>query len=367
MAFQVLESVFNRYRFEAKSQRLWEEIELVLKGFQSVILGLTKKLCGLIPANTSNKANLVNIFKCLDQLVKIFYSLSAQDIPAFFEDNMEGFFGNFLALIKFQNPLLAPRDDSEAGMLEKTQAGICEVLRLYTDKYEEQFNKLVPKFVSTVWDMLTRTTEKGRFDHLVPKAIRFLTSVVEKQWHKHLFGSAKAFQTLAEKVIIPQLKLRESDLELFEYNGIEYVRLDMEGSDVDTRRRTTVDFVRGMCRHHEEKITTILKGYVGKLLQAFQQNPAQWISKDAAMYIVMALAVKASTTGKGVTQVNKFINIGDFFKTQIIPELKSNPAKNPVLKADCLKFVTSFRTQLPGSAYQSLIPLIARYHAIALF
>ena len=116
------------------------------------------------------------------------------------------------------------------------------------------------KFFTAVWNLLTSTNEKqGRCDQLVPKAIKFLTSVVEKEWHKKLFGNQAAITTSSEKVMIPQLKLRESDLEMFNFTGVEYVRHDMEGSDIDTRQRTTVDFVRGLCKVFEKEMTTILK------------------------------------------------------------------------------------------------------------
>lgn len=359
---EVLESVTRRYRSVAKSQRLWEEIALVLKAFQKPLLGLVRFLCGLIPQKKEDAAALTAIFKCLDLICQLFYSLSSQTIPEFFEDNIDQFMGGFHMLVNFQSSLLNPRDEDEAGVLEKTQTGVCEIVRLYTDKYEEEFRNWTQRFVKSVWDMLTRTTDKGRYDQLVPQAIRFLTSVVEKEWHKDLFQSAAAFKTLAEKVIIPQLKLRRADVELFEDNGLEYVRRDMEGSDIDTRRRTTVDFVRGLCRHHEKKVTAILKTYVEALLKQYQSNPQQeWVRKDAAMYIVMALAVKGSTRAKGATIVNPMIQIGQFFSTQIIPELKGDPSQNPVLKADCLKFITSFRTQLPASAGATLIPIMARY------
>lgn len=59
----------------------------------------------------------------------------------------------------------------------------------------------------------------------------------------------------------------ESDVELFEMNGVEYVRRDIEGSDSDTRRRTAVDFVKGLCVCFEERITKILLAYTDVLLQ----------------------------------------------------------------------------------------------------
>ena len=81
------------------------------------------------------------------------------------------------------------------------------------------------------------TGEQPRFDSTVTNAVKFLTTVVKKQWNKELFNNMEALVTTCEKVVIPQIKLRESDVELFQMNGLEYVRRDMEGSDVDTRRR----------------------------------------------------------------------------------------------------------------------------------
>ena len=43
-------------------------------------------------------------------------------------------------------------------------------------------------------------------------------------------------------------QLRESDVELFEDNAEEYIRRDLEGSDVDTRRRAACDLVKGLSR-----------------------------------------------------------------------------------------------------------------------
>mmetsp|Transcript_24536 Transcript_24536/g.59067 ORF Transcript_24536/g.59067 Transcript_24536/m.59067 type:complete len:963 (+) Transcript_24536:192-3080(+) len=359
---EVIESVVRRYRYETKSERLWTEVKFVLDTFAAPLLALLKKIAGLIPANAKNAVVLKQIFECLNQICQIFYSLASQDLPAFFEDNMDGFMGIFLSIINYRNDLLKPRDEDEPGLLEMTQAGVCNIARLYTDKYEEEFQPLVPKFVESIWKLLVGTNEKGRYDELVPTAIKFLTSVVEKEWHKKNFGNAKAIKDFAEKVIIPQLKLRENDQENFEYNGLEYVRRDMEGSDVDTRRRTTVDFIRGLCKFFEKEVTAIMNGYVEGLLKQYQANPEKdWALKDVAMYIVMALAIRGSTRQKGATQLNPHIKVMDFFKSQVITELKADPKRTPVLKADCLKFVASFRTHIPPEYYKPLIPIIATY------
>ena len=43
------------------------------------------------------------------------------------------------------------------------------------------------------------------------------------------------------------MDFRPSDEELFEDNPEEYIRRDIEGSDVDTRRRAACDLVKALC------------------------------------------------------------------------------------------------------------------------
>jgi exportin-2 (importin alpha re-exporter) len=47
----------------------------------------------------------------------------------------------------------------------------------------------------------------------------------------------------------------------------------------------------------------------------------------------------------------------DFFTAEVVPEL-SNPQANPLLKADAIKFVSTFRNQMPVDAMEQLFPLL---------
>jgi exportin-2 (importin alpha re-exporter) len=62
-----------------------------------------------------------------------------------------------------------------------------------------------------------------------------------------------------------------SDEELFVDNAEEYIRRDIEGSDVDTRRRAACDLVRVLSRYFEEKITEIFSSYVQVCMQYFSE------------------------------------------------------------------------------------------------
>ena len=54
----------------------------------------------------------------------------------------------------------------------------------------------------------------------------------------------------------------ESDNELFEDNPEEYIRRDIEGSDVDTRRRAACDLVKVLSKYFESKIMEIFGAYI---------------------------------------------------------------------------------------------------------
>ncbi len=70
------------------------------------------------------------------------------------------------------------------------------------------------------------------------------------------------------------------------------------------------------------------------------------------------------SASKGVVSLNPHVDVLSFFSSQVLPELSSpNIAEHPVLKADCLKFLTAFRQHLPASSYPQLFPQIVRYLA----
>ena len=97
------------------------------------------------------------------------------------------------------------------------------------------------------------------------------------------------------------------------------------------------------------QVTQLFIGYVGGMLQQYGQNPEQnWKAKDCAIYLVMALTVRGKTAAQGATTTNQLVNVMDFFNQHVLPELQSHQLdQRPVLKADSLKYLTTFRSQVP--------------------
>ena len=345
-------SIFKRYRYESKSQELWTEIKLVLDSFAKPLTDLFIATVGLAQQHANNPQAVKVIFSSLTIISKIFYSLNFQDLPEYFEDNMKIWMDNFLALLTSDNPLLKTDSEDESGLNEILKSQICDIISLYASNYDDEFPQYLPQFVTAVWNLLVTTGKEAKYDSLVSNAIGFLSSVSEREINKGLFSDPSILNSICEKVILPNIEFRASDEELFEDNPEEYIRRDIEGSDVDTRRRAACDLVKALSKSFEAPMTEIFGRYITAMLESYAANPKNnWRSKDAAIYLIIALASKGQTARHGTTQTNQLVDLVDFFSQHIISELQQpNVNELMVLKADAVKYLMTFRNHLPREA-----------------
>lgn len=355
---QTAHSLFKRYRYEFKSQDLWTEIKYVLDNFAKPLTELFVATMELANKYADNPEALKVIFSSLVLIAKIFYSLNYQDLPEFFEDNLDTWMTHFKTLLTVDNKLLKTDEDEEAGLLEQLKSQICENVALYVQKYGEEFTKHVPDFVRAVWHLLTSTGQQVKYDLLVSNAIHFLSAVADRPQNKELFEDPAILSSICENVIVPNMEFRTSDEELFEDNPEEYIRRDIEGSDVDTRRRAACELVKELARFFEAQITQVFSQYITAMLQTYAKDPSShWKNKDAAIYLVTSMAAKGQTVKHGITQTSELVNISDFFREYISPDLESpNVNEFPVLKADAIKYVMIFRSQLPREVVLACVP-----------
>ncbi|KAK2157652.1 hypothetical protein LSH36_187g00016 [Paralvinella palmiformis] len=356
-------SIFKRYRHEFKSQKLWAEIKFVLDNFAAPLTQLFNATMDLASKHASDPNALKVIFSSLVLICKIFYSLNFQDLPEFFEDNMATWMAHFHTLLTTDNKLLQTQDEDEPGLLEQVKSQICDNIAMYAQKYDEEFQQHLPIFVTDVWNLLINTGPSVKYDLLVSNAIQFLASVAERPGYKHLFEDPSTLASICEKVIVPNMEFRDADEEAFSDNPEEYIRRDIEGSDIDTRRRAACDLVRALCKSFEGPVIENFSRYVQAMLQEYTKNPAQnWKNKDAAIYLVTSLAAKGQTQKQGVTKTSELVNILDFFNGHIAPDLQSpNINEQPVLKADAIKYVMVFRNQLPHEVLVVAMPLLVHF------
>ena len=358
-------SIFEKYSVETKSQKLWEEIKFVLDNFAAPFTELFTSTMDLAKAQANNKDNLKIIFGSLLLISKIFYFLNYQDLPEYFEDNMQVWMNGFHELLTAgaNVQLLQTDDEDEPGVFEDLRSQICDNIGLYAHKYEEEFQPYMQRFVMAVWNLLLSLGPQVKYDMLTSNAIQFLASVADRQQYKSLFEEPSTLASICEKIIVPNMEMREIDVELFEDNPEEYIRRDLEGSDVDTRRRAACDLVKGLSKFFEPQITTTFGLYVENMLTLYATDPVKnWRSKDAAIYLVTSLATKAKTAKHGITQTNQLVDLTDFCNKHIVQDLQNQAIDQlPVLKASAIKYFMVFRSQLPPDMIKAGLPYVVHH------
>ncbi|KAJ3191341.1 Exportin-2 [Irineochytrium annulatum] len=355
---QTAHSIFKRWRHQFKSDKLFTEIKLVLAIFAEPFLQLFQATDAAIEANQTSREAMEVLYNCLLLMSRIFYSLNSQDLPEYFEDNQDKFMPLLQKYLVATYPVLTT-DNDEPGPLEKVKTSICEIVDLYCSKYEEDF-KMLPSFVETTWGILTTTGLETKNDMLVSKAIAVLTSVVRPARHRHMFAQPEVLKNICEKIILPNMTLRESDEEQFRDDEIEFLRRDLEGSDTDTRRRSSTDLVRGLLDHFAVEVTTILTEYVNAYLNAYEKDKTNWKAKDTALYLIMALSAKSFSIQSGITAVNELVNPVPILTNYVLPDLRApvDAQVEPLIKVDALKYIMIFRSQIPKAQLLEMLPAV---------
>lgn len=132
--------------------------------------------------------------------------------------------------------------------------------------------------------------------------MRLISTAVRSGYYKPLFSSKETISSLVQGVVVPNIALREHDVEQFEDDPLEYVRTDMAvsaaGTEAATRRQSAADVLQALVSSgYETETTEIVGNWVTQGLQEYQADKVNnWKAKDSAVYLLIALATRGSTT-----------------------------------------------------------------------
>ncbi|KAK7231086.1 nuclear export signal receptor [Aureococcus anophagefferens] len=280
----------------ATSGALYAELKCALDTLAAPLTRLFGTLGEELRAAAGDAARSAVALESLRLACRVFFSLNWQDLPEFFEDHMAPWMGAFQEFLAYEAPGAAADDeDDDEGPVERLQAAVVERAgksdssslqresnaSLYAHKYEEEFQPHLPQFVSGIWQRLMKTSLFPKHDRLAATSMRFLAEVVGQQMHA-LFADESTLRQVVEAIVIPNMTLRDSDVELFEDNAVEYISRDLESADSETRRRGARDLVHAMCKHHDATTTKICGEHVAAMLGRYGASPGtEWRAKDA--------------------------------------------------------------------------------------
>ncbi|KAL2911349.1 importin-alpha export receptor [Polyrhizophydium stewartii] len=354
---QTVHAIFKRWRHQFRSDALFTEIVMTLDIFAEPYLQFFKAIDAMVDSNRDNKAALTQLLEIVLLLEKIFYSCNCHDLYSVFEESIDVTLNLMRKYLSYSNPVI-DSDPEEAGPIEKVRAMACENIELYARMYVEDFKRL-PEFIELVWTLLTTTTGDPKNDVLVSRMLDFLTSIVKRSYLRQHFQNPATLQSICGDIILPNMRLRTSDEELFEDDAVEYIRRDLEGTDSETRRSAATELVRALLEEFPKEVTAIFSGYISKFLENYEANRvSNWQSKDTALYLITSLSAKSVTAQTGAVQTNEYIPILPVFAEHVLPDLQApiDGAIHPIIKVDAIKYLTIFRSQLTKEQLINVLP-----------
>jgi exportin-2 (importin alpha re-exporter) len=169
--------------------------------------------------------------------------------------------------------------------------------------------------------------------------------------------------------VVPNVALREHDIEQFEDDPLEFIRLDLAvsatGTDLATRRQAAADVLQALVGSgYETEATEIVGSWITTGLTEYAANKENnWKSKDSAIYLLTALATRGSTLQvspivliinshltrlqHGVTAINALVDVVKFFSDNVFEDLQAaSGTVHPILQVDAIRFLLTFRNQV---------------------
>lgn len=359
-----INSLFKKFRYQFKTNDLLLDLKYCLDSFAKPLLEVFKRTAAYLDHAVGSGANasvLKGYIESQRLCCRIFYSLNFMELPEFFEDHMDEWMIEFKKYLTVKYSALEDSGNDGLALVDELRAAVCENISLYMEKEEEAFQNHLGGFVEVVWGLLVVVSSSSTRERLTVTAIKFLT-IVSTSVHHTLFAGNDILQQICQSVVIPNVMLRDEDEELFEMNYVEFIRRDMEGSDLDTRRRIACELLKGIALNYKDRVTEKVSAQIQSLLTSFSENPAaNWKHKDCAIYLVVSLATKKAG---GTSVSTDLVDVENFFGAVIVPELRSQDIDGfPMLKGGALKFFTMFRNQIPKAVAVALLPEVVRFLA----
>ncbi|KAH7882920.1 CAS/CSE protein [Phlebopus sp. FC_14] len=372
-------SIFRAWRSQVRSDELFTEINFVFSRFMTPFLQLFQQSANFLFMSPS-PPNLTLVAQAQVLLAEIFYDFTCQDLPPAIEDAHEEFFapstGWFQRFLTWDPPeLRGDPDDLMPSPPVRLKTIIFEIAELYIKLYPDQLSRspAIESFVQGVWQLVgANKLPNVSDDSLVSQSLRFISTAIRSGYYKSLFCSRDIISSLVQGVVVPNVGLRDHEMEQFEDDPLEFIRLDLAlpsgagagSAEASTRRQAAADVLQALVGSgYQTEATEIVGSWINTGLQEYNTNPAEnWKAKDSAVYLLGAIATEASTTQHGVTSINAQVDVVKFFSEHVFQDLQAAQGSvHPILQVDAIRFLLTFRNQLTKEQLLSVLPLLIKH------
>lgn len=298
--------------------------------------------------------------QCLVWIYEIFLSLHTIDLSAFVESNMARCFTpmfNLLQLPSFNIPCDMP--DYEGSCLDAIHSLVIQVISLFANNYEEDFQPLVLDAVSLVWMILCARDNSHRYDALMCSCLSLFASLSRKHFYQSFFDEGK-LTGLINQVVVMHAPAREDDIDAV-VDDPSYLERELisTANESVSKRGAVMQLIASLCELFEERIVTLIGAQINQFTAAYKTNPiTHWTSIETAFFLFVSIGLKTNSNAHAHFPVAQYL--GEHVVT-LLNQYTQTSAPSPLLVLSALKALQIYGKHIPSEVHLQMLQVLFHY------
>lgn len=223
-----------------KSYGLFEEIICTINNIAQVMTQDAMEILGNLinkPNEVENPAQILLHIKILNSIICLFHQINYQDFPEFFEDNLNSWMNILKAAIEFTLPQNFFNDLIIFKTFLRLKTKTMRALNLYCYNYYEDFKDYHDSFIQPVWNLLLITKNDDVYHKLTKELLEYYKLLFNNdRINSQSFNVTEISQHIIQNLIIPNMKLCSKELDDFEDNPVNYMKVELEEVDMESSK-----------------------------------------------------------------------------------------------------------------------------------
>ncbi|GIX64325.1 importin-beta N-terminal domain-containing protein [Babesia caballi] len=361
----VFRKLMKKYKTSLYEDGTLSELKIILTLSERMLLYVFKaalsKLRDFVPmlslpgTSTCVSRVILDLLEVVTHITKIFMYIHAVDLPETCEDNAKVYLGGMMELLRFSDPLIFQVD--QQGVVTKMKVAICKLMRYYAERYQECFHPFVFQCIDDVVALCRGLGQESESDRLCSAVLDFLTAAAATHWSPHgartnPFTNAEFLADMIQAIVLPNIGFRECDLFLIEDCPLEFVQRELDTGTGHSRRFAAINFLK--------KLVNTYGKMVQHILNQFAQNVStanDYKLKELYLQLIICSNFKANDG------FNVHAYFAEHLRGDLLRESQSlqGSQENILIVMAILKFLFTFRKQLPTSELASMVAPVAAF------
>ena len=325
--YDLISKIIKRYGYESRSDPLFEEIINTMKWICQPMTDDSIKLINYLKGtNNYSDQSFITSLKILNKIMSIFYSLNYQDFPEFFEDHLKEWIDilNDILLFPNNNSDMSKFQGISVDLVLKVKAKAFKNVNFYITHYYEDVENYVQPFYNSAWTIMCQCKVNDNFSKLMKELLNFFKHAFQMNRLNNL--NQNQLLQIFDNVIYPNMKLTSKEIEEFQDNPVEFLKIEFEEYDMSSNKYFSINLLQCILEHYPNVNQNIISPKIQALFTEYNTNKNNnWNSKLIAINLLFASCIKTFAQRLGVTELNPNTS---FNIDNLINEIFLNEFKN---------------------------------------